>query len=113
MEEKELKLIWGSEQIIDWFGYWPSFHDAEIHWIKLQRGIPGQSNGSSAELLIHTYEITEDKDERGFLDLRKHCLIHLRLEGCTEVKLEGFGLQNILFGLDFKVKGLETTRSSV
>ncbi len=63
----ELKEISGAAELHDWFGYWPSFHDAEIVSLHLNR-----QGRSSLRLL--TWEMTKDIDEKGYYVLTKHAL---------------------------------------
>ncbi len=97
-------LIAGSDHLIDWFGYWPSFHDAEIHWIKLERSQFVQAGSISMELLIDTFEITSHTKPNGFLKLAKRSLVHLRFEGCAGINLQGFNQQNQLSCIKFTVE---------
>jgi hypothetical protein len=96
--ESELELIYGNERVVDWFGYWPSFHDAEILWIKMQRIIPIRAGGVGIELGIHFWEVHDR-------ELTKHCLIHFFFEDCMDIRLEGFIFQNVLYELRFKIGG--------
>lgn len=65
--DRKLELILGNEHIFNWFGYWPSFHDAEIHWIKLQRAVPLRGNSANIELMTHTWELTEGRSVTFFM----------------------------------------------
>lgn len=52
----ELQNIPGAMQLDSWFGCWPSFHDAEIISLHLNR------NGNSF-LRVHTWEMTKEVDD--------------------------------------------------
>jgi len=93
----ELNVIVGAQDLHDWFGYWPRFHDAEIVSLHLNRRGP-------SSLLIHTWEMTNKVDERGFYVLEKHVLVEFVLEDILELELGGFSNQNVVFGLDLKKK---------
>jgi hypothetical protein len=84
-----------SERLTSIFGCWPSFHDAEVIWLRLDRG----SDGPTIESLIHTFEITNEVNTEGFLVLKNHVLVHLRFSGVRESKIDGFNCQNVLFGI--------------
>jgi hypothetical protein len=43
--------IAGAEKLITVFGYWPSFHDAEVLWIELRRRPCGEGYGPTLEAL--------------------------------------------------------------
>ena len=90
----------GVEQVTDIFGYWPSFHDAEIKWLRLDRRDPDGGVGAVLEFAIHCFEMTEEVAPSGHYVLRKHTLIHFRFREVTDLRLEEFNHQNVIFGLD-------------
>jgi hypothetical protein len=90
----------GVEQVIEIFGYWPSFHDAEIKWMRLDRCDPDGGVGAVLEFVIHCFEMTEEVAPSGHYVLRKHTLIHFRFREVTDLRLEEFNHQNAIFGLD-------------
>ncbi|MBK7643816.1 MAG: hypothetical protein IPJ19_12350 [Planctomycetes bacterium] len=92
--------IAGAEKLTAVFGYWPSFHDAEVVWIHLDRGEQMDGAGPTLEALVHTFEISRDADAIGQLALRHHVLVHLRFRRVVDLKLEDFNHQNALFGLE-------------
>jgi hypothetical protein len=63
-------LIVGSEKLTSIFGRWPSFHDAEIHDLHLQRGyINPEDQVYECPLLtvrLHRWLMTRDIDQKGF-----------------------------------------------
>lgn len=87
--------ISGAVHVIDWFGFWPSFHDAEIVEIRLNR--KGQSS-----LKLHVFQMTPEVDERGFFVLDKHAIVTLLLQDVLDLELIGFSHQNVIFGLEIK-----------
>lgn len=95
--------ITGAEQLTSIFGYWPSFHDAEVLWMRLDRlQTPYSFYGSTLETVVHVFEMTSEVDQTGHYVLRHHVLAHLRFNEVIELKLEGFNGQNALFGLGIK-----------
>ena len=91
--------IVGADKLVAVFGYWPSFHDAEVVWIKLDRRSSGDGYGPTLEALVHAFEITSEIGPDGCYVLRHHVLVHLRFRDVVELRLEGFNHQNALFGL--------------
>jgi hypothetical protein len=91
--------ITGADQVTKIFGYWPSFHDAEVIRLEFVRRDPLVS-GPILLADIHAFEMTDQIDSEGFYVLRKHTLVSLRFEGIDRLKLEGFNHQNALSGLD-------------
>jgi hypothetical protein len=97
MLANELNVIVGAQELHDWFGYWPGFHDAEIVSLHLNRHGPSY-------LLIHTWEMTNKVDERGFYVMQKHVVVEFVLNDISELDLGGFSHQNVIFGLDLEKK---------
>jgi hypothetical protein len=91
--------IAGADKLISVFGYWPSFHDAEVVRTNLDRRSPAGEPEPTLEALIHTWEVTREVDLAGYYVSRNHVLVHLRFRDFDELKLEGFNAQNVLFGL--------------
>ena len=89
----EIKDIHGASELHDWFGYWPSFHDAEIVSLHLNRG-------GNSSLRVHTWEMTKEVDEKGYYVLAKHVVVEFILEAVSGLSLNGFNHQNVIFGLE-------------
>ena len=92
----------GIEKVVSIFGYWPSFHDAEVIWLRLDRGDIDAGVRPSLEMKVHTWEMTSDIGLDGYYVLRNHVLVEFRFDGIDELSLEAFNLQNVLFGLEIK-----------
>lgn len=101
--KNSMDKIPGAEKVLAVFGYWPSFHDAEVVWLKLDR----QSHvegvyGPTLESLVHVFEMTKEVDSEGHCVLRHHLLVHLRFAEVVEFRADGFNHQNALMGLVLK-----------
>lgn len=79
------------------FGGWPSFHDAEVMRVSLDRS--GQA-GPRLDMVIHLFEMTNAVDAKGFFVSRHHTEVTLRFDGIAELKLRDFNRQNVLAGLE-------------
>jgi hypothetical protein len=77
----------GSDIVERVFGCWPSFHDAEVLRITLNR------DGPSLSLELLTFAL--DKSD-GRL---QHFIVRLEFHGIDELRLEGFNHQNAIWGL--------------
>jgi hypothetical protein len=88
----EIGRIQGASELEEWFGYWPSFHDAEVIGLHLNR------KGSSS-LRVHTWEMTKEMDDKGFYVLAKHIVVEFIFEAVCGLSLNGFNHQNVIFGL--------------
>jgi hypothetical protein len=86
-------LVKESERLTSVFGYWPSFHDAEIIWLRLHRGDRRAGDGvagPSMEMEVHTFEITDEVAPTGSYVLKHHVLVHFRFVDIVDLKLERF-----------------------
>jgi len=99
-EEKE---ITDAKIVMNHFGYWPSFHDAEVISIKFER--PWDTSNSSATLTVYAFEATDELDDENFFQLIKHCCIEIEFIGMTMNSMDGFNHQNVVGGLNFGREG--------
>jgi hypothetical protein len=70
MSEDVIKSIEGAAELSEWFGYWPSFHDAEIIEVTLNRK-------QQSKILIHTWRMTSELDSNGRYISDHHVLVTL------------------------------------
>ncbi len=91
--EEAFQDIGGANALIEWFGYWPSFHDAEVLSIELNRS-------GASRMRIHTWEMTREVDTKGFYVLQKHVVVSFLMDDLDQVRLEGFNHQNTLMELE-------------
>jgi hypothetical protein len=94
---RELATIDGARELFDWFGYWPSFHDAEIVRLDLRRREP-------STLDVATWEMTKETDARGYFVLAKHVVVTFVLDEVANLELSGFSHQNVVFGIDVEIE---------
>jgi len=86
-----------SEVVTNWFGYWPSLHDAEVLRVDFRRAI--DESGPGLYLKVHAFEMTPEVNEKGYFKCIKHCIIELRFEKVHDVSLRNFGHQNVIDGI--------------
>jgi hypothetical protein len=93
----------GSGKLTDLFGYWPTFHDAEVHELLLDRGNVDPDGSSYVfpilTVKIHVFEMTNEVDSAGYFVLTKHTLVTLRFHDVEDCRLNGFNQQNAINGL--------------
>lgn len=87
-----IELAIGGKKFCEWFGAAPTFHDAEVLALHLDRD-------NSTRLTIHTWQIT-DKVENGYLVLDKHVVVTFWLDAVSGCNLIGFNHQNVIDGID-------------
>lgn len=105
----------GSELLTSVFGYWPSFHDAEVVRLELVRVAPF-AEGPDLLADVHAFEITKDVGPDGHLVLRHHVLVSFRFRGVDQLRLEGWNNQNALLGLrieDIRSRQLDTLKFEI
>jgi hypothetical protein len=90
-----LEAISGARELYDWFGHWPGFHDSEV--LSVQINLTGTSH-----LRTHTWETTNQVDERGYYIQTKHVVVEFILADISRLDLVGFSGQDIIFGLDIQ-----------
>jgi hypothetical protein len=79
------------------FGYWPSFHDAEVHRALLDRG--GSGERPSVTLVIHAFDTDGSVDEKGYYRVRTSVLLTMKSCDVEESELRDLGSQNVLSSL--------------
>ncbi|UOQ74161.1 Imm50 family immunity protein [Hymenobacter cellulosilyticus] len=99
VENPAVSRIIGHEIIRAHFGYWPTFHDAEITKAAFEAN-PG--HWPSVRFTIAAFEMTAEVDAKGYYQQAKHCTIELLFEGVREIEFEGFSHQNVILSLEFE-----------
>ena len=91
---KLLGEVPGGQQLLEWFdGRAPSFHDAEVLELSLDR------NKARCSIKIHAFRMTSEVDAKGYFVLDKHVLVSFRLEGVVNLELNDFNEQNAILGM--------------
>jgi hypothetical protein len=85
----------GDDKLLAWFGQTPSFHDAEIVSLSLNRS-------GTSELKVHGWIMTDEVDPRGYIVLGKHAVVTFMLIDIMDLQLDGFSRQNVIAGLVLK-----------
>jgi hypothetical protein len=95
----EEKLVENAALLTRVFGEWPSFHDAEVLTMHLDRaGV----DGPSLEACVHVFRMTREVDARGHYVLTHHTQVTLRFVDILLLQLRGFDDQNSLSDLDLE-----------
>ena len=88
----DVSFIHGSTELIKWFGAWPTFQDAEIDSIELHAKNP-------SKISLRTWQLTNEVDQDGSFVLGKKCLVTFTFKEVTNLMLEDFSPQNVIYGL--------------
>jgi len=89
----DLDRLDGAADVISWFGYMPSFHDAEVLEISLHRN-------RDSRIALYYWNTTNQLDEAGEFVRDKHAVVTFKLTGITDLSLEGFSHQKVIFGVE-------------
>ena len=97
--------IEGFDKVVQVFGYWPSFHDAEILIFNLSRssGSDDGYNSPAIEFVVHGWEMTSEVTSGGFYKLQKHHIVHFRFYDIFDLEIEGFNHQNAIMSLEIEL----------
>lgn len=106
MAKVEASIV-GSEKLTTIFGYWPSFHDAEVLELHFLRGNVQPEQGiyefPCLILKIHLWRLTKEVDSKGYLVLRDHTLTTLKFtDVAEEFQMQGFNHQNAMMSLSLE-----------
>ena len=105
----------GTAKVVEIFGQWPSFHDAEVVGFALERSEPFEA-GPRIVADVHAFEMTDQIAEDGTYVLKNHTLISFHFAGVDQVQLGGFNNQNVLWDLtvtDISDRQLSTLKYEV
>jgi hypothetical protein len=92
-----MENVLNGEVLTEIFGYWPSFHDAEVVQIRLDRGqADAQTPPVKLEADVHVFEMTDRLTAEGTYELQKHTLVTLAFRGLAQLQLKWFNHQNVL-----------------
>ena len=75
------------------FGRWPSFHDAEVLRVVLDRS---GDDGPTLYTTIHLFEMTSEVDAKGYFVLKNHTEVELMFTTVELIRLQGFNNQNVI-----------------
>lgn len=100
MDSELLKSLSGGADLLLWFdGRVPSFHDAEVLGVWLDR------DGAIGQVKVHAFEITNQVDPDGYLGLTKHVVVLFEFDRVAGLNLVGFNAQNVINGLSITRTG--------
>jgi hypothetical protein len=90
-----IKDLVGADGIIAWFGEWPSFHDAEVVSVELNRA-------GISRIHIHYWNRSANISLEGLRNVDNHCVVTFLLEGISFLELADFSGQNVISELQIE-----------
>ncbi|MDR0674082.1 MAG: immunity 50 family protein [Zoogloeaceae bacterium] len=97
------RFIEGFERVVAHFGMWPSFHDAEVLKLSVERTRVATALLSVLDLRLRGWVMTSEVTEQGFYKLRGDAVFHFQFEGITNLRVAGFNNQNVLSTLNLEL----------
>lgn len=96
--------------VLEAFGRWPSFHDAEVHRFVLDRTrrSPNGATVPAIELVVRGWNLVRD-EKNCLLKADNDSIVHFRFEEVTDVEFDGFNHQNVLESLEFTLVPTKAT----
>ncbi len=89
----EAEYVENAAALTSVFGRWPSFHDAEVLSMRLERAGEG---GPSLDARIHVFLMNDQVDERGYYILTHHTLVEISFANIVLRQLRWFTVLNSL-----------------
>lgn len=89
------------ESLTTIYGRFPSFHDAEILRLALDRGNRDEG-GPFLTVEVHLFEMTRQVDPQNRFVLKNHVLAAIRFAGIRGLVLDDFNRQNVIGGLSIE-----------
>tara|TARA_R110000868_G_C10933928_1_gene766568 strand:- start:43 stop:438 length:396 start_codon:yes stop_codon:yes gene_type:complete len=83
----------GADALESWFGFFPTFHDAEVVNIDLNR------DPSPSVIRIKAFSITDKIDNRGYFVLENFIFVDLVFTGIYYLSISDWNHQNVLSGI--------------
>lgn len=91
--ERNTSRVRNRELLTNVFGYWPSFHDAEVLRIELSRGGPTLISD------VYVFRMTSAVDANGYYVLDNQVIATLAFSNVVTLSLSAFNHQNVLMEL--------------
>ena len=85
----------GAESVVNWFGKWPSFHDAEIMTLHIDR-----EQGASS-MRIRAFALSDRTDSSGHFIRERDALVVFEFTGIRSMRIDGedADVQNVISSL--------------
>jgi hypothetical protein len=89
----------GAERVTAWFGYWPSFHDAEILSCHVNRD-------AASQIRVYTWRTAAELDASGRFVRDRETIVVFTLSKITWLRIEGEDInrQNVLGAISVEHK---------
>jgi len=97
-----LSIVSDSEQLTTIFGEWPSFHDAEVLSIRLERAFEDLYESPVLYASIHVFAARRNERSPTGVEFYNHTIVTFRFTLVLGLHLAEFNQQNAIFDLIFE-----------
>ncbi|NNE44068.1 MAG: hypothetical protein HKN12_07650 [Gemmatimonadetes bacterium] len=94
-------VIAGAERLVKIYDGWPSFHDAEVLDVRLERLGRDEYDGPVVSLCFHLFWGEKSAETDSGFHWTNHHRVTLRCRQVVDLELRGFNRQNAIY--DFKI----------
>lgn len=95
----------GGNEVIEWFGGVPDFHDAEIVSLHLDRGGPSR-------LAVHFFRLQQSSAfPEKVMESAGDAIVTFEFDCIVDLSLDGFSHQNVIYGLKLRHAETDATRA--
>ena len=91
--QADYRLVKNHVELISVFGDWPSFHDAEVFSLTLDR------SGRTLDLALYVFRTSKELNGQGQFKRSDELLVRMRFHSISEMSLYDFNEQNVLSDL--------------
>lgn len=95
----DVQAIENYQAILQRFGRWPSFHDAEIHSVWMDRA---GADGPYIEMRIHVHTWKAEVDKEGRYIIDQQAMVTMRFSRIESAEIVGFNEQNAIFDMEMQ-----------
>jgi len=92
-------LLTGHERLTSIFGCWPSFHDAEVVSVRLERDGRDRWESPALYSTVHVFAGRRNENSETGVEFYNHTLVTFRFNLVVDLELSSFNHQNALFDL--------------
>jgi hypothetical protein len=96
MDNEQMMRVENREALIHALGEWPTFHDAEVISVSLNRGDP---SGPVLTLEVYTFTVSSQTDSRGWFVKPREVIVVMEFLDVSSATLMDFNAQNVLSSL--------------
>lgn len=93
---KTPEYISGHEKVIEYYGWWPTFHDAEVRELFLNH------IGPTCKMKIYVYDMYRNQDTLEWSKSDRYAVVSFQFNQIEEIELKNFNKQNVLSCIEFK-----------